>query len=163
MNPSDLQKAELLTRQRLQELSNDPNNIVYEYVYDTPDNPKDSGCVRELFKNLRNAHRELLEKHPTWTDENCRMELLEVPRYVDFRQSHPKMFDAATSRDTTSEQIKYILYMIYMLEQQERKTINPYDATQQVKAFLIEKFSRGAATPEEIQRAKDSNQYQQSA
>jgi len=150
---------ELFTKTKLEELASDPTNLVYEYEYDTPDNKKDSKAAMSCLTETRSIYAELRNWYPDWSDEQIREHVLLKEHFRDFKQSHPTIFQACTSRKTTTEQFSYQVFMIYMLEMQEKGLVSPEEGNQRVREFLIEKFKRGAATPEEIAKAKTEQSF----
>lgn len=150
-----MKDAQMLSEERLRELAEDPTNIVYTYEYDTPDKPKAAPEVKVYYRKLKKVYARVCQEYPAWSDEAIRDHIRETNAQMkDFEQSHPAIFKALTDRTSKPEHLKHILYMVYLLEMVENKYLSQEEATEHAKAFLVDQFKRGAATEEEIKRAK---------
>jgi len=157
-----MQENKLYTKEQLTKLSEDPDNLVYEYTYDEPKNKKSSSNVGDLYRELLELTNRYYTAHPSASSSDAEEYVLMFPRWMDFRNSHPKIFQHILNRNKSREKDRLILYMIYVLSRQEKGELTPYEADMEIKRFLMTTFTKRSATPDDIKEAQQQNTLRQS-
>lgn len=139
-------RTEILSDKRLEELSNDPQNIVYQYEHDTVDRVKPASEVKMLIHQLRETYFAARAAAPARSDTAIRNDILETSAlFRDFEKTHPRFFDQCTDRDTTPEHMQSMFTMLNIRKLQEAGKYTEEQAQQLVSTFLLDRFKRGPA------------------
>lgn len=145
-----------ITDEKLEQLANDPKNIVYRYTdqkapVTITSLPEVKNSVLELwakFKEIRND-RTLTYKQA----RNIRVNLCKHDiKWRNFSASHPLIFDRVVDHRTGEKEIEALLYMICLKESEQSG--KSQKAKQQLQAYLMSKF----AVSEEEYRAQNKGE-----
>ena len=116
------------SKEELEELAKQPNNIVYQVKYDKVDYTpmKD---VKKLLHIVRGLALALRNEHDDWDDDQIRDEIsLRSAAARKMREkTHPRLFLKITDRDLTDEDAEAISYMISLYERKEEGKLSQED------------------------------------
>lgn len=101
------------TQEQLSALAEKPENVVYQYTYDTPELTRSATFLEEQLQTCRDRYLELKETQPTWTTEQIR-DLLSKEKYSwrELRRHYTLSFEKVTDPELTSEGFQVILFLI---------------------------------------------------
>jgi len=137
-------KSEIFTGSQLDKLTQNSNNEVYEYQYDSVDRVKSVAEVKTLMKTLRLAYLKLRETDPELCDNAIRRKILEDNVTMqDFKKTHPKIFELFANRKSEPKDFEIILYQLNIRLNVENGTIPQEEGTRLVQLYLYEKFKTG--------------------
>lgn len=145
-----------LSDQKLDRLSNDPNNIVYKYEDRKPlpvDEIVPLHKVKELIIELWDE-TQMVRKSKLKCPIGKDMSLLQCkklrwwlvtksPKKVQwqkFSMTHPSMFDCCTGQRTTQKEITAMMYIIYLKERCAKDS--SIDGKKYLQEYLWKTFSR---------------------
>ena len=144
-----------ITDAKLDELAEDPNNIVYKYMdLPAPDVVMSLPQVKEHILDLWKQFKEM-KKNKTLTYGQVRKIRIKLcrqfPIWKSFSASHPLIFDRIVDHRTGEEEINALLYMISIKEKQNSGKIQ--NGLEHIKEYIFHKF----AVSEEEFRAKNKD------
>ena len=152
MNPSSKSSPSILSTADVENLANDPRNLVYTYVHDEPTALFTSQQQIQMIQTIQCQYGDLRRNFPEATDDELRAKILathsknnQLKLFVD---NNPKIWMLCTNRDTTSDELNHIRYMLYLRTMQEQGKINEAEAQQLIQTYLLEKFKTGMSLAE---------------
>lgn len=135
-------RTEKLTEERLEQLAQDPNNVVYKYEDKHDAEPALSADIaRNIVREIRKRYGELRAEHPTWTDDRVRERLcVESKDWKAFATTHKMLFSKTTDRGTDEAQMKHVFYILFMHKQRETGALTPEECNKQVQEYMLRQF-----------------------
>jgi hypothetical protein len=138
---------------KINSLAENPDNIVYKYVDREPLKPQDilqletvQDYIKELWLEVQMVRTDKLK---CTTDLNSlqakklvwwlKTKSQHAKRWILFSDTHPLIFDRCVARNTTNEEIKALLYMIYLKKQENNHQIQ--NGQQHLQEYLMNTFA----------------------
>jgi len=129
--------------QKLERLSEDPNNIVYRYAdQKAPDVVMPLTVVKDHILALWREFKKIKgDKTPTYTQTRQIREKMckKNPTWKKFSTTHPLIFDRVVDHRTGEPEIQALLYMIFLKTLQNKDEIQ--DGAQQLQSYIFDTFS----------------------
>ena len=147
---SSTNTPEYLNQKQLEKLAEDPKNKVYTYVNDEPTYRFTVSEQKRYTVEIRNEYTELRKKHPELSDVKLREEIRKNKTLDLFAENNTRIFDLLTSRNSTTDELNHIRYMLYLREQQELGNIDTAQAQAMIQDYLITAFKTNM-TPQEYE------------
>lgn len=154
--------VQLHTEEKLQKLSEDPDNIVYHYK-DTDALPPDKVLplneVRDHIIALDKVYQAKVEQEESKEIDHIRTRTLrdEVrasdPRWQAFSETHPMIFDRCTTPGTTQKEIKALLYMLFLKKEEQEGRLRNGQA--HLQKYIMDTFSMPEAEWKKTAAGKD--------
>jgi hypothetical protein len=123
-NKNKMEKFSRIGEDKLEELAEDPNNIIYKYADREPLAPADvvpietvRECIKKLWEEIqlvrlkinRNESTTLQQKKLVWW---LKTKSPNAKQWGSFYTTHPLIFDRCVALDTTEKEIEALYYMI---------------------------------------------------
>ena len=125
----------------IDKLSEDPKNKVYTYTHDNPTATFTLEQQKKYIQEIRNMYLQIKKNFPHLNDNQIRQQIKEENKNLNlFSENNSRIFDTCTSKDSTSEHINHIKYMLYLREQKENGAIDESMSQQMIQEYLISKF-----------------------
>ena len=139
-----------LTEEHLEELAKDPKNVVYhwkdQHARLSPDDVVSIDVVRDRVKRLFELYSELRKTMLSRRDhigerewKNIHHRILQDAEWKRFSETHPLIFDRVVHPETTEKEVKAVLFMIFLKEQERLgKCDNPQEV---LSEYIVGKFA----------------------
>ena len=128
------------TPEQIEEIrKNDPNAEILKVTYDKVDRIKPMSEVKVALSAIRGMFEQFRKDEPNLTDAEIRTKIREKMPVADdmARLTHPKLFQAMSSRESTNKDFKMIMFNIELREQVERKEITEEESMVALYTELI--------------------------
>jgi len=136
-----------LTKQKLAELAEDPNNRVFYYEEEDKNAPAPSlalpvATARSLVFRIRQRALELHANYPDWTAAQVQNKMRrENPDVAAFSFSHTMLWEKISLFDMPQNQMKWVTKMLDTLERQEKKEITMEEAKQLIAFYMQQQMA----------------------
>lgn len=120
---------------------NDPNAEICKVTYNKVERILTMKEVKSALSTIRTMFETLRKEDSTRPDEEIRKQIRQKSKIAEemASNSHPKLFEAVTSRKSTPEDFRMIMFNIHLREQVEEETLTEEEAMAQLYAELIRK------------------------
>lgn len=129
------------TPEQIEEIRrNDPNAEILKVTYDKIDRIKPMSEVKVALSAIRGVFEQFRKDEPELTDADIRKKIREKMPIADemAKLTHPKLFQAMTSRESTEKDFQMIIFNIELREQVERGEITEEESMVALYTRLIE-------------------------
>lgn len=118
----------------------DPNAEILKVTYDKVDRIKPMSEVKVALSAIRGLFEQFRRDEPESSDADIRSKIREKMPVADemARLTHPKLFQAMTSRESTEKDFQMILFNIELREQVERGEMTEEESMVALYTRLIE-------------------------
>ena len=118
----------------------DPNAEILKVTYDKVDRIKPMSEVKVALSAIRGLFEQFRRDEPGLSDADVRSKIREKMPVADemARLTHPKLFQAMTSRESTEKDFQMILFNIELREQVERGEMTEEESMVALYTRLIE-------------------------
>ena len=116
------------SKEKLEELAKEPQNIVYKVTYDEVDYVPMKN-VKRLMSVVRGLSASIRGEHADWSDDQVREEITRrstVAKRMK-EKTHPRLFLKITDRNLTDEDAEAIAFMITLYERKENGELTQED------------------------------------
>ena len=151
------------SQDQIQNLANDPRNIVCQYEFDEAPVVRKSEEVRYLLEETLEKYVAKRQAQPTYCDKAIRREIIaENENLKEFEKTHGRIFEKFTDRNSTASDLEPIYLMLDLIaKREELKDKNAQDVLHnQQTAFLhqhlAQRFNTGMSY-EEYQRLQENS------
>jgi len=142
MSKSVVQTSVQLSEAKLQELAEDPNNIVYR-LQDDKEKPAENILTaqetRKMVQQIRYRARVLHEELPTWSVKQIQNKLCrekEEWAALARNDSWNRLWQKVSDFNAPPHEIKHVMHIIDVMEREEKKEITHEEAKQLVTFYL---------------------------
>ena len=120
---------------------NDPDAEILKVTYNKVDRILSMKEVKSALSTIRTLFESLRKECPSDTDDAIRNQIRKKSEVAEqmASNSHPKLFEAITSRKSTDEDFRMIMFNIHLREQVEDKRLTEEEAMAQLYVELIRK------------------------
>ena len=120
---------------------NDPNAEICKVVYNKVERILTMKEVKSALSTIRTMFETSRKEDPDRDDVSIRKEIRQKSKIAEemASNSHPKLFEAVTSRKSTPEDFRMIMFNIHLREQVEDEKLTEEEAMAQLYAELIRK------------------------
>lgn len=146
--PKAKESTEWFTQKHLDELSQDPKNVVYQYSTDhsvaSTIKTFNADEAKTTVRNIRKRYLELRVEHKDWSDDKIRERIcIENRTWKEFAKSYKSLFVCTTDQNTDESRMTHIFYILYMYKLKEIGTLSEKECNARVQAYMIKEFSTG--------------------
>ena len=134
-----MDKATEVNNDRMRDIASQQGNVVYEYVYDTPEREADET------QTVKFAKIALMErvKFPGLSDTEARAVVLEnEPVLQTFVKDNPKIFEMMTDKERCGDSFKMLCRLATFKRTSDQRGLSTPEATACVSQFLMTECQR---------------------
>lgn len=138
-------QTKTLSNTDLEQLSQDPSNVVYKYEYDASavDTTLNASKCRELVGNIRQAFLNIRTTKPLMSDDDIRNWFCFTNwLWRGFAESHPSIFEKITNRNTDIYKMNIILYILLMQHQVETGKMTKKEGDKRVQEYVLKNLKK---------------------
>jgi hypothetical protein len=120
---------------------NDPNAEICKVVFNKVERILTMKEVKSALSTIRSMFETSRKEDPDRDDDTIRTEIRQKSKVAEemASNSHPKLFEAVTSRESTPEDFRMIMFNINLREQVEDNKLTEEEAMAKLYAELIRK------------------------
>jgi hypothetical protein len=137
-------QTESFSQTHLEQLAQDPRNLVYHYEHDESAVKTRLGAdeAKVLVNQVRQRYLEMIEKQSQLDDEQCRLQICsERDRWRQFAGDYKMIFKLVTNRNTPDHQFQHVLYMLYIMKQKEVGLYTEQQANALIQSYFLKHFT----------------------
>jgi len=146
------QHLEQVEESKLQDLADDPRNIVYHWKSSDPLTPEEvvpldrvASMIRRLFEEYDTKRKKIISKNIHFTDKVCgklKSHLMKNPEWKRFDQTHPNIVNRVIATETTEKDIVALEAMIALKKKVLNGNLADMEGKKKLEDYIIKTFAQ---------------------